>query len=347
MKIRRKTNACLNCGHTLSEVYNFCPSCGQENNDNNVSIKTLASDFIANYFALDSKLIVSLKPFFFKPGYLTNRFIEGKRVTYFHPVRLYFFLSLLYFFTFSYVLNDTLEPDNIKANINQEALADLSPEEKAELDQMLEKIDSNANTELAQRLKNDSTPEQTAIAENGLIKWTNWAKDESLSNKAFMDSITSNGKNSIWPIDNELGAEKVRKALKDRNALKQQIFRNFSIMMFFMLPIFALILKLLYIRSSFKFIQHSVHTLHLHAFAYLIYSISLCLMLISVSDEIAGWIFFISFIGVSTYAYFSFLKVYKQGWLKTLIKFNLLGFIYINVLLVAVIFEFFVSLFLL
>ena len=98
MKIRRKTNCCLNCNHTLSEVYNFCPHCGQENNDNNVSFGTFIGDFFSNYFSFDTRIGRSIQPFFLRPGYLTNQFNEGKRMRYMHPLRLYLIVSLVFFF---------------------------------------------------------------------------------------------------------------------------------------------------------------------------------------------------------------------------------------------------------
>lgn len=49
------------------------------------------------------------------------------------------------------------------------------------------------------------------------------------------------------------------------------------------------------------------------------------------------WLF--SFASVSTYAYISFLKVYQQGWFKTLIKFNLVDGIYVLTLLAFFVIE--------
>ena len=103
MRIRRKANNCLNCGATLDTVYNYCPNCGQENNNNSVSFGTLVFDFFSNYFALDSKFSKSIKPFFIYPGYLTNKFIVGQRASFVNPVRLYLIISLFYFLIFSFV----------------------------------------------------------------------------------------------------------------------------------------------------------------------------------------------------------------------------------------------------
>jgi hypothetical protein len=46
---------------------------------------------------------------------------------------------------------------------------------------------------------------------------------------------------------------------------------------------------------------------------------------------------------VSAHSYFSFMNVYGQGWFKTLVKFNLIGLLYSQLLLFAIILELLVS----
>lgn len=112
MRINRKTNSCLNCGFTLDKVYNYCPNCGQGNHDDNVSFGTLVGDFFSTYFAIDSKFGKTVKPFFLKPGYLTNQYISGKRATYAHPIRLYLIISIFYFFMVTLAATDLANENN-------------------------------------------------------------------------------------------------------------------------------------------------------------------------------------------------------------------------------------------
>lgn len=101
-------------------------------------------------------------------------------------------------------------------------------------------------------------------------------------------------------------------------------------MMFLLIPLFGLILKVVYARRNHLYIKHIVHALHVHSFAYFIYAVALLIMFKLLIGH-TGWqvtVGIIAFVGVSTYAYASFLNVYKQGWFKTLVKFNIVGFIY-------------------
>ncbi len=55
-------------------------------------------------FFYDSKFQKTFVPLFTKPGFLTREYLEGRRIRYVHPLRLYFFVSfvLLFFSIFSF-----------------------------------------------------------------------------------------------------------------------------------------------------------------------------------------------------------------------------------------------------
>jgi hypothetical protein len=119
-----------------------------------------------------------------------------------------------------------------------------------------------------------------------------------------------------------------------------QATRNLPIMMFLFLPIFALILKLLLFKRRY-YIEHLIHALHLHSFAYFIYG--LAILLISLFDSINGWLIFLSFLWVSGYALFSIKRLYRNGWGKSIFKFFLLGGLYIILLIFGFLLELYIS----
>jgi hypothetical protein len=93
----RNKEYCLNCGNQLKISDKFCPNCGQANNDLNVPIKYIFNDFVHDFINFDSKFFKTFYPLFFKPGFLTNEFVNGKRVSYVPPFRLYLICSFLFF----------------------------------------------------------------------------------------------------------------------------------------------------------------------------------------------------------------------------------------------------------
>lgn len=324
MKIRRKTKDCLNCGLTLNEIYHYCPRCGQENNDQNVSFGMLVQEFFFNYFSLDNKFARSIKPFFIKPGYLTLKFNEGKRASYVHPLRLYLIISVVFFFLSTLWITESLVP-------LQKSLAPLQSSEDADVtmqrDSALARIDSTV-----------------------FNKWNMMGEileDETLSDQEALDSLRSFADVDA-DLDSFLGKmafQQFRKVLqKDVDVFVAFVMKNAPIMMFMLLPLFALILKLLYIRSKHLYVNHLIHGIHLHSFTFFLTSLILFISLIFDYDVAFGdWLFFLTLLLIYIYIFLSFKKVYQQGFFKTLFKVVILANFYMFILFFFSLSEAFIS----
>ena len=105
-KSRRKLNICENCKTELIHNENFCPKCGQENHDKQASTVQLANDFIEDYVGFDNKLFRSIIPLLFRPGIMTVEFLDGKRKKYISPIRLFIFLTFIYFAFYLWFYSD-------------------------------------------------------------------------------------------------------------------------------------------------------------------------------------------------------------------------------------------------
>ncbi len=66
-------------------------------------MKFLLNNFLENYVSFDSKIFRTLKYLILKPGELSKEYLDGKRVSYAPPIRLYIILSILFFFLISVV----------------------------------------------------------------------------------------------------------------------------------------------------------------------------------------------------------------------------------------------------
>ena len=92
----RKDSICTNCGHQVEE--RFRPNCGQENIETRQSFAHLVRHFFEDLTHYDSAFWKTIKYLLLRPAYLTKQFLAGKRNSFVHPVRLYFFVSFLAFF---------------------------------------------------------------------------------------------------------------------------------------------------------------------------------------------------------------------------------------------------------
>jgi hypothetical protein len=112
---------------------------------------------------------------------------------------------------------------------------------------------------------------------------------------------------------------------------------NISTMMLFCIPLFALVLKILYLRQRRYYIEHLVYALHIHAFFYIA-------VLLTVFSGIAAkrWIpalegplLWILVLAIVVQVFRSIRQVYGQSWPMTTFKFFFGGFVYLFVLIAA------------
>ncbi|PYK71517.1 MAG: hypothetical protein DME44_07645, partial [Verrucomicrobia bacterium] len=124
------------------------------------------------------------------------------------------------------------------------------------------------------------------------------------------------------------------------------LFSNLPYMMLCCIPLFAFVLKVLYVRKHIFYIDHLVYALHIHSFAYL--AIMLIVLITiglnrSIPGTFAGWIIAALWIAFATQIFLSIRRVYRQGWFFTVFKFFLGGFGYFIVLTVALAVTFFIT----
>ena len=114
------------------------------------------------------------------------------------------------------------------------------------------------------------------------------------------------------------------RASQSKSAFVAALLGDIPKMMFFLLPAFAVALKLLYLRRKRLYVEHLIFLLHVHAFAFLLLA---PLMLIH-----PDWLLVLVSLILPVYVYAAMRVVYKQGWVKTFIKFTLLAFGYVLLL---------------
>ena len=349
---RRKSNHCLNCGAEFDIENNYCPHCGQENNHNRVSFGTLVVDFLNNYFSLDSKFSNSLLPFFLNPGRLTQKFIEGKRASFVNPVRLYLIISLVFFLIFGMVSQEIVQEGIDKFNTTKEILEDstqvelreiisreLSESQQDSLLQLLESVQDSVVSPISIETSFSDSTDQF-VSDDNLDTYLRLRK-ENLDANQILDSLQTG---SLSAFQYDIVRKLIRLDKAESQIVLGHVLSNLPIMMIFIVPIFALILKLFYIRRGKYYITHVVHALHLHSFAYVIYGVAFLAGMYWTSDpDLRFNIGFFSILLVVLHSYFSFLKVYEQRWFKTLVKFSLISFIYSWLLFFAILTELFFS----
>ena len=98
----RKEKDCLNCGAIVQGRY--CQKCGQENVEPHESFWSMLHHFFEDITHFDGRFFSSLFTLIRKPGFLSAAYVEGKRNSFLHPVRMYVFSSAIFFLVFLWSL---------------------------------------------------------------------------------------------------------------------------------------------------------------------------------------------------------------------------------------------------
>jgi hypothetical protein len=86
---------CGNCGAPLGGA--FCQTCGQKVVGPDVSLHEFFHEAVEELAHFDGKIVQTLRLLLTQPGMLTREFLDGRRVRYISPLRVYLTCSVLFF----------------------------------------------------------------------------------------------------------------------------------------------------------------------------------------------------------------------------------------------------------
>jgi len=138
---------CQNCSAPLTGP--FCAACGQHDVDYHRGFHHLFHDLMENLFHFEGKFFVTVAWLLAKPGRITLEFLAGRRASQLNPLRFYIFVSVMFFLGVSLLNHGHLidlnrkKVEDIQLDLTKQAkkvkenLADLTPEEKVELEKQM------------------------------------------------------------------------------------------------------------------------------------------------------------------------------------------------------------------
>ena len=351
---------CENCDAELQG--HWCAQCGQPAIEYRRSFRHVVADLLNEFLNWDSKFFTTIALVILKPWRLTNEFLAGKRVRYANPLRLYLLASIVFFFAVNYGTRGLkfepgkLEPKD-RAELESELKdADLPPAAREKLQELLQESSSSpapsAITEARpptavspsstpSAAPNPTSPQPTAGANE---QKTDYGKigerpfvvfDEAKSTTPFERWIEARAKEKMGEKGTKMGL------------FISTLFSNLPYMMLCCIPLFAFVLKVLYVRRHIFYIDHLIYALHIHTFFYT------AIMLIVLATiglnrvapaPIAGLIIALLWIAFVMQIFLSIRYVYRQGWFFSIFKFLLGGFVYLMVLVFALAVTFFATL---
>ncbi len=333
---------CENCGAELQG--HWCAQCGQPAIDYRRSFRHVIADLLDEFLNWDSKFFATIALLIFKPWRLTNEFLAGKRVRYANPLRLYLLASILFFFAVNYGTRGIkFEPGKIGPKDRAELEADLKntdlpPEAREKLQALLQE---SSPSPTPSPVTSASSPPPSAETEQQKKQYGKIGErpfvafDDAKSTTPFERWIEARAKEKMGEHGTKMGL------------FISTLFSNLPYMMLCCIPLFALVLKVLYLRRHIFYIDHLIYALHIHTF---FYTAVMLIVLATIglnrfaSGPIAGSMIALLWIGFVTQIFLSIRFVYRQGWFISIFKFLFGGFVYLIVLVLALAATFFATL---
>lgn len=333
----RHENDCLNCGTILEGK--FCHHCGQENLQIRENFGHMMNHAISDYFHFDHQFFHTLKPLLFKPGKLTNEYMAGRRVQYLHPVKMYIFISIVYFLLLFQSGHEAVKPKKVTGKPVTVERA---------IDSANKAIANNPNLSAAQKIAlQKKINNRKVVSKLGFVTVTDSDEDEkkghntwfhpSTDDTTYQQYVSNQQKLPIDERDNFFQRQWNKKSLTYREKYGEraaevvidEFKHNTPKMMFLLLPLFALILKLAFWKNKKYYVEHMIYSFHFHCFLFLFLAVIMLMQLIIPGSwEIMDWINFAATVYIIWYVYRSLRTVYHRSRFKTISKMIGISFMY-------------------
>ena len=368
--VTKSHDRCLNCGAV--RVGQYCGQCGQRSANRLISLWELVRDAFGDLFELDSRLWRTLLPLLGRPGRLTREYLEGRRARYMPPFRMYLVLSLLFFviafFNPQREFEIFFEPESAESAAPAPAggdaapLGSLTPEERREvraaLDGLIERglLDESAlETEEFGALVDDAdraaagdavgnapagdAPALPTAPAAGEAREADNVRVTIDSSDVF-DCEQGNFDLSDLPewLQRRLTAERLqhlceRWQVAGAEGLTAAVLDRVPAALILLLPLMALVQKLLYPLSRRYYVEHLLFYVHFHSFLFLLLTLQVLwtrlVGMLGLNAAIGVLPVVATSLYVPFYLFVAMRRVYGQNRFFTFIKFSVLMIAYL------------------
>lgn len=293
---------CKNCGEPLQGIY--CHRCGQYALDINQPFGRYIIEYFSNAYQYDGRLPTTFRLLFLKPGRLTSEFEAGRINSYVHPLKLYMFISIVFFGVILAFVPALQQEDYLLKKRN--AWNDTTTVMQENVDLEIDK----AMMEVKNSIPLNDAALQEQITRN--IKDVA-AKAKEKNEKTFQDETRSKAKENGK-------AEDSRKLSELWKLISSETQKTVPLVMMCLLPLYAMILRFFYRKRKKKYLLCFVYAIHIQSLmllliAVLVIALVFCpVMWINSALLWTFGIYFLLYLMISSHNFF------KEKWWKSVIK---------------------------
>ena len=284
----QQVHPCPNCGKPMIGAY--CAVCGQERDTHRRSVWGLAKVFFEDLVSFDSRILRTGWALVTKPGELACAFREGRTQRYLPALRLYLFVSLIFFLVLglgniaimqlvvvgtpvkvtwiggkAYVPNPRLRQRRPRHAVHAQDGADIEGQGDAAR-RALRVLDQGLFLPAHRRLSRDP-----------LAGGARQAQQSQLRVRRRKGKAHRSGEGQEGPGGEELDRDpRVRRLAAAGGEIRPQLNDGLTTwiprVLFLLLPLYAALLALFYIRQrkKFYFVDHLIFSLTIHTFGFVL-----------------------------------------------------------------------------
>ena len=359
---------CENCG--AAKQGSFCAVCGQNDRNYRRNVFPVVAEALAEAFETDSRLFRTLGVLFTRPGFLSTEFSQNRRARYLSPFRLYLFTSIAFFFVLSLSIDlpdgppvpGERRPAFLQvgpgdappgAATEEAAVAEpdgdetSAPTEAKDIEREGRELGSADGDEASDEagpslpgLPRELTAEQQAGIERfrGILDEQRQRQLRELLDRPIVgqaiagsvENIPADAYASMGDYSRHLVGQLMDILHRPFDAARAWL-ENLPIAMFCLLPFYALLLKILYIRPKRFYSEHLVFAMHIHTVAYIVFTV-----LVLLPDVPGfGWLGPLLVLALAVYYFLALKRYYGNGAFLTLVKYAILAGLYSVLLALA------------
>ncbi|MCX6303576.1 MAG: DUF3667 domain-containing protein [Bacteroidetes bacterium] len=249
-----------------------------------------------DYFHFDSKFFRTILPLLYKPGWLTLEYMRGRRKSFVEPFKVFLVIRVIYFLLMPF--GKEQEAENTSPVLSDPGMSqpDHQKTGKKHVSYTLQGVPLSKSGRDSVKNEIDTTGLKNYV-EKHFSKESGWTK---LFIRQALKIMISTGQSFTTVLEHTA-----------------------SKLIFILIPVFAALLKLFYLRRKRLYFEHLIFSLHLHAFIFLLFILYLLIELLFPLN------LFYTAIIILVYGFIALKKYYGQALWKTLAKMLLISLSYL------------------
>ncbi len=332
-----QTRKCANCAAPL--IGPFCAVCGQEHDAHRRTIIGLLHDLVTDIVNFDSRILRTARALLLQPGELACAFREGRTRPYVPPVRLYLFVSLLFFLVLAFTNIGILQiavivsgQARLTQNSDNNYVLKIDPNRKIAPETIASARKFGIDLQPGQ-LDPKAVPIITGsvrfFAPIGSVQ--SRLPPQTLKMIANMRANVAKELNTTMFASSDKVIQGIEHIAKDPAAINGPLTVWVPRVLFLLVPLFAGVLMLFYLkaRRHYFYVDHLVFTLNFFSATFVILLVTAGAAQVLPGAFVAG----ATMLALGTYLLLAMKRFYGQAWLRTTLKFAASMVIYLTFIL--------------